>query len=162
MNNQQPTRGRPIRFVKGTYAGRHGWIDSSRRETKSFSQAVIVAASEDDVERCTRVLKSSFRWEFQDPTSFEEAALQQHFDMEQTMIKLAQMFVECGICDNHQATELFKAELDIAATLQLQKGSSARWRDVTFVDPDLCSLHMLKMPNNPINPVLVPIYMSDI
>lgn len=137
MNNQQPTRGRPIRFVKGTYAGRHGWIDSSRRETKSFTQAVIVAADGDDGERCTRVQKSSFRPEFQDPISFEEAALQQHFDMEQTMIKLAQMFVECGIRDNREATELFAAELNIAATLQLQKGSSARWRDVTFVEPDL-------------------------
>lgn len=136
MNNQQPERGRPIRFVKGVYAGRHGWIDISHPETKSFYQNVIVA-DDGNGEKFTRVKKSSFRSHFQDPISYEEAALQQHFDMEQTMIKLAQMFVECGIKDNSEATELFAAELNTAAILQLQQGSKARWRDVTFVDPDL-------------------------
>jgi hypothetical protein len=61
--NTVPTKGHHIRFVKGTYAGRNGWIDSSRKKGKSNYRHVIVAADpedQDSQEKCTHVKITSF------------------------------------------------------------------------------------------------------
>jgi hypothetical protein len=135
-----PTKGHHIRFVKGTYAGRNGWIDSSRKKGKSNYRHVIVAADpedQDSQEKCTRVKITSFCDPHPIPSSFEEAALQQHPDIEVAMIKLAEMFTQCSISDYNGVMRLFANELDKAKKIQRKQGNKARYREVHWVEPEM-------------------------
>jgi len=130
-----PTKGREIRFIKGTYAGRKGWIDASRKKTKSTFRHVIVE-DDGDGEKFTRVKKTSYREPFKLPTSYEEAAMQQHPDIEKTMILLAEMLASCGIgTHNAEVHQLLEDEIQKANTNLEKAGSKARFRNVEWVDP---------------------------
>ena len=132
-----PTKGAEIRFVKGTYKGRHGWLDSSRIKCKTSPYRHVIVASKDPNERdlVTRVKECSYRMPFWAPTSYKEAALQQHPDIETAMIQLAKMFIEIGINDTDGAHRLFDAELFKQFNLAKEKQSRVRFRHVEWPMP---------------------------
>ncbi|KAL3903644.1 MAG: hypothetical protein SGARI_005282, partial [Bacillariaceae sp.] len=86
-------KGRSIRFVKGKYAGYEGWEDKSKRKKKGSRYRPVIIKLEEK-EKKTSVLKTSFRSLFHIPSTLEEAALQQHPDLELAMINLAGMFAQ--------------------------------------------------------------------
>ena len=124
-------KGDEIRFVKGTYQGRNGWLNKNRRSKKSRYSYVIVDLEEEG-EKPTRVLTTSIRKPHKVPTSFEEAALQQHPDIELAMIRLCEMWAECGLNDGNNATRLFVEELHNAHESLKTQGNKARHRQVHF------------------------------
>lgn len=132
-------KGSEIRFVKGTYAGMHGWIDKDKKKKKgSAYRNVIVdykAKDGDDEDGIyqTRVKESSYRKLWTQPKTFEEAALQQHPDIEKAMITLAEMFAQCGSdLSNDGVLQLFHEELTRAKAHIKGLGSKARYRYVLF------------------------------
>ena len=130
---EEMVKGEEIRFVKGTYAGNQGWLNTSKKSKSGRYDYVIVNL--DDKEKPTRVLKSSIRKPFQEPETYEEAAVQQHPEMELAMIRLAEMFAECGVQQAGETVKLFVKELERAHHHQLQLGSKARYRNVNFTSP---------------------------
>jgi hypothetical protein len=124
-------KGDQIRFVKGKYAGFQGWKDSSRKKKKGSRYRPVIIQLEGS-EHMTSVHRASYRSPFQAPRSFEEAALQQHSDLELAMIRVADMFAELGVTDNRIAVNIFDKELKRAREDQLKLGSKARYRKVDF------------------------------
>ena len=137
-----PTKGKAIRFVKGTHAGETGWYNDSKRKSKrSVYRHVIVHLVDDDdkvTEKATRVKKTSIRPEWDAPQTFEQACVQQHPEMEQCMTKLAEMWAECAIQDNVGAVNVFHNELDKARKYNAKKGHF--FREVNW-NPDARMTH---------------------
>ena len=128
-----PQKGMAICFVKGKYAGRTGWLDTSKKKLKGWAN-VIVAADDDEEEEEVeaRIAGNAYRPEWQgEPATYEEAALRQHEDLEQTMIKLAEMWVSTG-SSSEGVCAVFRRELDIAHAYLLSLGSRGRYRNVEF------------------------------
>ena len=125
-----PTKGAEIRFVRGTYAGHEGWLDTSKVVKSGRYCAVIVNL--DGEEKATRVSKSSVRNPFQELTTFEEAAIQQYPEIQITMIRLAQMMAECNVENDTESLRLFQIELKVAHDHQEALGNKAQYRHVDF------------------------------
>ena len=128
-------KGDPIRFIRGVYAGCKGWINKSKNNKKKSNFRHVIVELDDGVEKATRVKFNSYRKPFSEAHYYEEAAVQQHSDLEFAMIRLAEMFVECGIHDNMHTLRLFDAELRVARANQTRMGGKARYRNVLFTDP---------------------------
>ena len=146
MEEKEADKGKEIRFVKGNYKGKGGWIDKSKKKTKA-SRNVIVdmgtgpddADSDDESQNnsnqqkycvATRVMRDSIRSKFDAPKSYEEAALQQHFDIEEAMINLAEKFAECKASNIDAISSLFSKELKRAKKSLMKKGKG--YREVQF------------------------------
>ena len=129
------SRGDQIRFVKGAYAGKLGWIDKSREKKYNKSQFWPVIVSLDDgEEKHTRVIKSSVRTRVdKEPATYKEAIMQQHPDIEKKMIELAAMFAQCDVQDLKEAARIFREELKQAQEYQMALGrDKSRWRAVEY------------------------------
>ena len=126
-----PIKGDELRFVKGTYAGYSGWKNLAIKPKKGNQKRAVIV-DKDGEEIATLVNKSSIRKPHDPPRTFEEALLQQHKDVETTMVKLAEMFAKCGISNNKNVLTIFSQELTKARENQIKLGSSARWRHVDF------------------------------
>ena len=126
-------KGDEIRFIRGSYEGFIGWINKSKKtKKKKSSRRFVIVLLDDGTEKQTWVKKNSYRKRHSDPASYEEAALQQHSDMELTMIKLAEMFAEIGTSNFQEVVRLFYIELEIAYKNQKELGNKARFRNVEF------------------------------
>ena len=110
-------KGKAIRFVKGTCVGCVGWIDKAFKKKKRSPHVDVIVDMDGSLVQ-KYVKKTSIRDAFARPKSYEEAALQQHNDIETAMIKLAEKFAECGIEDQQEAANLFMMELKHACKLQ--------------------------------------------
>jgi hypothetical protein len=136
MSSKEDTlRGDEIRFVKGAYAGKLGWIDKSRMKKYKKSQFWPVIVSLDDgEEKRTRTIKSSVRYRVdKEPATYEEAIMQQHPDIEKKMIELAAMFAQCDVQDLKEAARIFREELTQAQAYQVAlPRDKARWRTVEY------------------------------
>ncbi len=127
-------KGQEIRFVKGTYAGKIGWINKAQKKTKGDVKRHVIVLKDNGEEKATQTNKFSFRKPHVAPKTYEEAAIQQHFDMEKQMIKLAAMFAECAIVDSKGATKIFDKEVRRAIKELNSQGSKARYRNVEFFE----------------------------
>ncbi|CAB9522900.1 unknown protein [Seminavis robusta] len=127
-----PEKGDAIRFVKGTYAGYNGWMNKSKRTKPKSPYRYVVVDLKDSHEKATRVKLTSIKPRFEAPRCFEEAALQQYEDMEQAMVRLAELFAQCGIGGPLGAMQLFEEELNRAVKVQRELGSKARFRRVDW------------------------------
>lgn len=130
-------KGKTIRFVKGVYAGCTGWLNKSRKKKKGSPFRSVIVHVEDDeddlgFDKYTRVKDNSYRPSHKAPASFEEAALQQHPDLELTMIRFAEMLAECGITDPGQIGHLFAIEFARAVKYQHSLKSKARYRSTIY------------------------------
>jgi hypothetical protein len=123
-------KGEEIRFVKGTYAGLAGWKNKAKKRAKGSMIPVIV-----QLERGlkpTMVKLSSFRKAFTEPTSKEEAAVQQNPDLELAMINLATMWAQMGLTDISNIVKLLATEINEAQKHQKNLKGKARYRYVEY------------------------------
>jgi hypothetical protein len=129
MNQQQ---GKPIRFVKGTYAGLTGWIDNRKKPKEGSTNTPVIVQLGEDTFKATRVKRASFRNPFTPPATKEMAAIQQHPDIELATIKLAEMWAEIGDIDKKAAAQLLTTEIEFAMKLQNKLKGKARYRSVEW------------------------------
>ena len=124
-------KGSEISFIKGTYVGLTGWINASRAPKNGYGY-VIVKKTSDNEEKCTRVKKSSVRKIPGAPSSYEEAMLLQHPDIQRQLCQLATMLASCDINDDTEIVRLLKVELRTAQSYQAELGHRARWRQIDY------------------------------
>ena len=126
-----------MRFIRGTYAGRKGWINDAAPKRKFIHQMwnaiVDVGDDEEGLEKITRVKTSSVRRAFlAEPRTLEEAVIQQHPDIELAMIRLAEMMAQTGIAANNETLRLFDIELTQAREFQRGLKNKATCRFAEF------------------------------
>jgi hypothetical protein len=131
-------KGEEIRFVKGTYAGLTGWKNKGKKKAKGSQMIPVIVLLETDRStnkdrlKATRVKRSSYRKRFAEPANKEEAAIQQHSDLEAAMIDFAAKWSQIGTVDPNNIIKLFLVELNDAQKLQKQLGNKARYRYVEY------------------------------
>jgi hypothetical protein len=114
---KRPTvKGREVRFVRGTYKGCTGWVDSANKTKKGW---VWVVVDDEDYEEevHARVWKSSIRESHKAPTTWAEAAVQQHPEIEFAIIEVSRMFATCTTFDDRtwpSVVDLLGKELKLA------------------------------------------------
>ena len=100
---------------------------------KSERRAVVIVLLDDNEEKATHVKITSIREGYNQARCYEEAALQQHRDMEEALIKVCEMLAQCGLENNVNATILFDRELTRARENIGKLGHKARFRHVDYV-----------------------------
>jgi hypothetical protein len=122
-------KGGKIRFVKGTYVGKTGWY--AERGMTSHQVYVIVDMGDEQLE--ARVNQDSVRRDSV-PSSYLDAALQQHHELEALMGKLVLLLARCKIEGKHaqDASSFFLARLVEANETQQALGDKALWKKVTY------------------------------
>ena len=110
-----PVKGDEIRFIRGTYKGCTGWMDTANK-LKSKSKMVWVVVDDEDEEVHSRVWRTSIRESFQAPATWAEAVVQQHPDIESAVIEVARLFASCSIEDEMSVLKLVGEEIRRAMT----------------------------------------------
>jgi hypothetical protein len=126
-------KGETIRLVGGKYEGKTGWLNASKTPHPPLYWYVIIA-EKDDKERITRVRRTSVKLasEEVEPTSYEEACLRQHPDIEAAMDKLARDLAKCSVGNSQEISRLVQKKLAGAIVAQRMQGNKASWRHVDY------------------------------
>ena len=127
-------KGSVIRFVKGTYVGKGGWIDAQKPETNKMYY-VIVKDWHGEKETPTRVDKDSVRiLEGRTrPASYAEAVLWQNPDIESKLDNICQELAKCSIHqDGNGMVAIIQKKLSEAAEKQASLGNKGTYRHVEF------------------------------
>jgi hypothetical protein len=84
--------------------------------------------------RITRVRRTSVKLasEEVEPTSYEEACLRQHPDIEAAMDKLARDLAKCSVGNSQEISRLVQKKLAGAIVAQRMQGNKASWRHVDY------------------------------
>lgn len=123
-------KGDSIRFKSGSYRGRTGWLDADKGSTE---RQVYVCVDMGNKEFWTRVSKESIAPPYEQPSTFEEAALQQHPEIERMMDKLVRDLARCGINGGSaEIAKIFDRKLHLANAKQAEKGSKATYWHVEY------------------------------
>jgi hypothetical protein len=136
-------KGKHILFLGGKYIGKKGWLDLNQDPMPKFI-GVIVEGKGSDEDLVTRV-KQAFVKDISArkiPTSYEQALLEQHPDIEILMEKLATELARCeisgragtGAADGVLA--MLKSKIKKAYNKQTLLGHHALWRKVKFHSPN--------------------------
>ena len=125
-------KGEEIRLVKGDYEGKKAWMNKAKKPTKCMFFIIV-----DDVggELATRVMKTSVRLltNVRTPSSYEEALIQQHPDIEQVLVKLATLLVKCGMDENSKnLQDILQNKIEGALSIQTSLKHKATWRHVDY------------------------------
>lgn len=133
-NKPKPTRGEPIRFTKGTYAGQTGWVNTALPETTSSVYVIINEKQGVDQDHgmgaCVR--KTSVAPIGGDPKSIEEFVVKEDPNVAYHLAKLAQALAECGVASSPELLEIVKKHIDIACIVQLNKGKKAKYSETAL------------------------------
>ena len=132
MPNQNPKKGKKIWFVAGLYKGKKGWLDTSKQCESGSPNVFVIVDMGKGIEKATYAQFTSFRDPHEKPANFEQAALQQHPDIEQTLVKLATMFAQCRISITVNAVTLLEEEIHKQQKFMRTLGRRARYRFVDF------------------------------
>ena len=130
-------KGRRIRFITGPYAGYKGWLDTEEGETAETYRVVVDGykgkrKNEKPKEKRTWVKKTSVRME-KAINTYEEAALDQHPDIDILMEKLVKELAKFDLDrENTGFVSIFEKKLGEAIVTQDSLGHKARWRRVDF------------------------------
>jgi hypothetical protein len=112
-----PIKGEEIRFIRGTYKGLTGWSDTANKSKKKSKMIWVVVKDEDyDEEIHTKVWRTSIREMQKVPTTWAQAAVQQHQEIEDAVIEVARLFASCSIADETSVIELIGKEIRRAQT----------------------------------------------
>jgi hypothetical protein len=90
------TKGEEIRFKKGTYLGKTGWIDNDALGLNAMVWVYVDNWKGDGRMKHTKVKKSSIAQMHREPTSYAEAVIQQNPDIE---AKLDKLCLDLAMCD---------------------------------------------------------------
>jgi hypothetical protein len=122
-------KGEEIRFVAGNYIGETGWLNAAKRHTK-LKYYVIVDL--DDEEKATLVWKTSVKLSSEEvaPTSFEEACLRQHPDIDAAFDQITKLLAACGVGrDSDEIPRIMSKKLLEACVARDVKGNKASSKD---------------------------------
>jgi hypothetical protein len=122
-------KGTECLLVGGTYQGCIGWLDKDKAATACQCYVIIMKSG---TLKLARVNKESVGNRHVAPTSFVEAAFQQHKDLDECMGKLVKKLAQCRIDGSPEATAFFRKKLDAAYGRQMILGSKAVWKDVDY------------------------------
>jgi hypothetical protein len=125
-------KGEPIRFVRGLYKGKTGWLNKEKGSTECQFY-VIVSMANNKIKR-TRVNKESVAAPRDEmaPSSYAEALLQQHPDLEEKMDILCRELAKCKIQkDAAGIYKILNRKIEEAIKRQSKK-SKAVYREVIF------------------------------
>jgi len=129
-------KGPEIRFIAGKYQGKEGWINAEKKETLFMVPVIVDMGSH---LKPTFVRKESVSEPHGPPSSYEEAALQQHPDIEVMMNKLTCQLARCNIGagnDLEAIAKIFCKNLVKAYSRQEAMGHKASWRHVEWKTED--------------------------
>ena len=122
-------KGAEIYRKTGKYGGMTGWIDGDKRETAQMVYVIIDYG--ESRYRTTRLRKESVGNHRATPKTYEQAAFQQHRDVEQLMNQLARKLAQLNV--NTEVTcKMFEETLNKAKKHQQQKKHKALWKNVEF------------------------------
>jgi hypothetical protein len=122
-------KGKPIRFIHGTYNRKTGWFDTAKVHTSCCFYVIIDMGEGRDY--ATRVSKNSVSVIADEilPANYVEAVLQEHPDVEAAFDKLVTLFAACGIQgESPDITRILSEKLIAAGVKQDMKGNMAVWR----------------------------------
>ena len=109
---RSPEKGKETRFIRGTYKGCVGWLDKANKSKKKSKMVYVIVDDQDYEEEVpTRVWTSSFRDRHKTPTTWAEAAVQQHPEIEDAVIETARLFASCMISDEKAVMDLIAQEI---------------------------------------------------
>ena len=129
-------KGLEIRFIAGKYAGLSGWVNDAQTSDEKIT-AVIVHQGRKG-EKCTFVHTHSFRYKsIAEAKTKAEAALQQHPNIEKSIVTATRQVASCYITEKNVAgfRNVLVEELDKAREYQEAKGSRARYGKVDWSCP---------------------------
>ena len=126
-------KGQQIRFAGGTYNGKSGWINVAKKETSCFYQVIVCL---DNTTNKTTIVRKEHVRSVQSTGSestFGQAVLNQHSDVEAMMENLVRSLAQCDVAtDSAEVVKIFSDKLSDAIRAQMAKGSKARWRSTHF------------------------------
>jgi hypothetical protein len=112
-----PIKEDEIRFVRGTYKDLTGWLDKANKSKRKSKMIWVIVNDEDYGEEIhTRVWRSLIRERQKVPTTWAQAAVQQHPEIEDAVIQVARLFASCSIADETSVIELIGNESKRAQT----------------------------------------------
>jgi hypothetical protein len=128
-------KGAELRFTKGSYMGKTGWINEDGKLLDCYVH-VIIHMGDGLEERLTKVRKTSMKRIADDrpAATREEAILQQHPDIEAIMEKLAAELAKCGLDRTKETARIVSVKLQEAIVAHRTKGSKATYRFTRFTD----------------------------
>ena len=132
MVSLEDRKGVPARIKSKEYKECKAWLDTGKRVTKC--KVPVIIQLDDGSLKATRIDKENVDDPFSEPTSYEEAALQQLADIDYKMDILARDLARCRIQATDEMLRIFGEKLDRACTVQVSKGSRARWIHVNWDD----------------------------
>ena len=87
---REPAKGGGICFIRGTYKGCTGWLDTANKSKKKSKMVWVVVNNEDYNEEVHTKVWQSLIWErHKVPKMWAETAFQQHPENEDALIKMA-------------------------------------------------------------------------
>ena len=133
-------QGENIRFVKGKYSGRTGWINAAKGLTEKMVYVIIDNGDEHPI--LTRVPKESFEANSQ-PENVEEQILRRHPHVEDKLVELCVALSKLGINASDPMIDIFKKRLRQENQNVVNKGTRAVFYEGAFLG--------LQCANNPEN-----------
>ena len=122
-----PVKGEAIRFIRGTYIGCIGWLDTANKCKRSKLIWVVVNDEDYDEEVHTKVWQTSIRESLKQPETWADAAVQQHPEIEAAVIEVTRLFATCPILDEIAVMELISKELKRAKTENQMSPKQTVW-----------------------------------
>ena len=131
-------KGAEIFITGGSYSDHEGWIDDSRYVTDT-RVPVITKRNGTTFEYCTTIAHTSYELVTAraNPTSYEQAVLIQHNDINKLLSDLARKLAQCDGISTHggpgkRLCKLFLERVAEAIQSQDKKKGKARWRRVAW------------------------------
>ena len=112
---KRPSKGDKVCFICGSYEEPNGWLDTANKCKKKSKFIWVVVNNKDYEEEIhAKVWKILVRKRQKAPTTWAEAAVQQHPELEDAVIEVAQLFASCLITDEKSVIELIGNEIRLA------------------------------------------------
>jgi hypothetical protein len=126
------SKGHAIRFVKGTYLGKEGWINAEKKGTAKKYYVIIDLGNGETKEAL--VNKDSVKeLDTKPAASYSEATLREHPDIEAMLDKVCRELAKCSIeNDGTGIMEIIQRTLTQAVRKQELLGHKAVYRRVKF------------------------------
>ena len=128
-------KGDPITIVDGTYFGLNGWLWLGKKNT--VKQVHVIVETQDGKEKGLRVKRVHVEPRHGPPTSYVEAALQQHPEIARDLNQLCKKLAKCKIKGSEEQLHN-KIRFSVAAAYeqQLAEGTKAAWYTVDYESAD--------------------------
>jgi hypothetical protein len=122
-----------IRFTGGKYVGKNGWLRRSKHLCGERKVYVLVDLGTNDAVKKTYVNIEYVDGRAGEPTSYMEALMQQHLNIETTMNDLCKKLARFDIRTRKaELLQEFATRLDTAVDRQEAMGRHANWKRVVF------------------------------